>query len=244
MIEVVHLHKSFGNTIAVKDISFEVNKGENLILLGTSGCGKTTTLRMLNHLILPTSGNIRINGQDIQSIQPEKLRRGIGYVMQQTGLFPHYTVSENIAIVPKLEKWPKEKILARTQELMQKLSLSYEEHAHMFPHELSGGQQQRVGIARALAADPPILLMDEPFGALDPITRQKIRNDFSEVDELKRKTIIMVTHDVQDAFALATRICLMDKGSIVQLGTPEELRENPVNDFVNRFLKGEYNQSL
>lgn len=244
MIEVAHLHKSFGNTIAVKDISFEVKEGENLILLGTSGCGKTTTLRMLNHLILPTSGNIRINGQDIQSIQPEKLRRGIGYVMQQTGLFPHYTVSENIAIVPKLEKWPKEKIQARTQELMQKLGLSYEEHAHMFPHELSGGQQQRVGIARALAANPPILLMDEPFGALDPITRQKIRNDFNEVDELKRKTIIMVTHDVQDAFALATRICLMDKGSIVQLGTPEELRENPVNDFVNRFLKGEYNQSL
>lgn len=244
MIEVAHLHKSFGNTIAVKDISFEVKEGENLILLGTSGCGKTTTLRMLNHLILPTSGNIRINGQDIRSIQPEKLRRGIGYVMQQTGLFPHYTVSENIAIVPKLEKWPKEKIQARTQELMQKLGLSYDEHAHMFPHELSGGQQQRVGIARALAADPPILLMDEPFGALDPITRQKIRNDFNEVDELKRKTIIMVTHDVQDAFALATRICLMDKGSIVQLGTPEELRENPVNDFVNRFLKGEYNQSL
>ncbi|GEP96645.1 ABC transporter ATP-binding protein [Chitinophaga cymbidii] len=241
MIEVEHLHKSFNGTIAVRDISFEVNKGENLILLGTSGCGKTTTLRMLNRLILPTSGNIRINGQDVRSAQPEKLRRGIGYVMQQTGLFPHYTVAENIAIVPKLEKWPKEKIAERTRTLMQKLGLSYEEQAHMFPHELSGGQQQRVGIARALAADPPILLMDEPFGALDPITRQKIRNDFKEVDELKRKTIVMVTHDVQDAFALASRICLMDKGSIVQLGTPEELREQPVNDFVSRFLKGEYN---
>src|SRR5690606_4715274 len=132
--------------------------------------------------------------QDVRSAQPEKLRRGIGYVMQQTGLFPHYTVAENIAIVPKLEKWPKEKITERTRALMQKLGLSYEEQAHMFPHELSGGQQQRVGIARALAADPPILLMDEPFGALDPITRQKIRNDFKEVDELKRKTIVMVTH--------------------------------------------------
>lgn len=243
MIEVSHLRKSFGNTVAVKDISFEVNTGENLILLGTSGCGKTTTLRMLNRLIVPESGNIRINGRDVQSVSPEKLRRGIGYVMQQTGLFPHYTVAENIAIVPKLEKWPGEKINARTRELMHKLGLSYDTHAHMFPHELSGGQQQRVGIARALAADPPVLLMDEPFGALDPITRQKIRNDFKEVDELKRKTMVMVTHDVQDAFALATRICLMDKGAIVQLGTPEELRERPVNDFVRRFLQGEYNQA-
>jgi osmoprotectant transport system ATP-binding protein len=240
MINVSHLIKKFGSTIAVHDVSFNVAEGENLVLLGTSGCGKTTTLRMINRLTEPDSGKIMVNGADAATLPPETLRRSIGYVMQQNGLFPHYTVEENIAIVPSLLKWDKQKITERVKSLLAKLNLSYEEHAHMFPHELSGGQQQRVGLARALAADPPVLLMDEPFGALDPINRQKIRKDFSELDEFKRKTIVMVTHDIREAFELADRICLMDKGKIVQLGTPRELRDNPANEFVSAFVKGQY----
>lgn len=237
MIDVRHLSKTFGNTPAVQDVSFSVQEGENFILLGTSGSGKTTTLKMINRLLEPDAGEVLLNGADTAAIPPAQLRRSMGYVLQHTGLFPHYTVAENIAIVPRLNKWKKETIRQRTTVLLQKLGLSYEQHAHMYPHQLSGGQQQRVGLARALAADPPVLLMDEPFGALDPITRHMIRTDFSELDEFKKKTIIMVTHDVQEAFTLASRVCLMDKGRIVQMGRPEELRERPANEFVRTFLK-------
>lgn len=242
MIVVENVSKSFGALKAVDDISFEVKEGENLVFLGTSGCGKTTTLRMINRLTEPSSGNILVNGESIIHQQPEKLRRSIGYVLQHNGLFPHYTVAENIAIVPRLLKMDKAFIQKRTIELMEKLHLAPDKYLQAYPEQLSGGQQQRVGLARALAADPPVLLMDEPFGALDTITRNTIRKEFSELDEFKRKTIVMVTHDVQEAFALADRVCLMDKGKIVQLGSPAELIFHPINRFVSDFLSGEKSQ--
>jgi len=239
MITAEHLGKQYGKVYAVNDISFEVKEGENLVLLGTSGCGKTTTLKMLNRLIEPTTGKVSINGTDIMHQNPEVLRRGIGYVLQHNSLFPHYTVAENIVVVPGLLGWDKQRIKTRTEELVVKLHLPGT-LLTQYPHELSGGQQQRVNIARALAADPPVLLMDEPFGALDTITRSNIVKEFSELDEFKRKTIVMVTHDVQEAFQLGDRICLMSEGRIVQQGTPSELLFHPVNDFVQEFFAGSY----
>jgi len=236
MIAVDNLSKHFGQIKAVDGISFNVNEGENLILLGTSGCGKTTTLKMINRLIESTSGKITVNGKHIADTKPEELRRGIGYVLQNTGLFPHYTVAQNIAVVPQLLKWDKQRIETRTREMMDKLNLDHT-YFNVFPGDLSGGQQQRVGLARALVADPPVLLMDEPFGALDPVTRANIRREFMELDELKRKTMVMVTHDVLEAFELGDRICLMDNGKIIQTGTPAELLFKPTNDFVREFLK-------
>ncbi len=236
MISVEQLSKHFGDIVAVDNISFDVKEHENLILLGTSGCGKTTTLKMLNRLIEPSSGSIKINNKNILDQKPEELRRGIGYVLQNNGLFPHYTIAENISIVPQLLKWDSRRIENRIAELIEKLHLSPDQ-LKLYPNELSGGQQQRVGLARALVADPPILLMDEPFGALDNITRSKIQAEFKELDELKKKTIIMVTHDVQEAFELGDRICLMDKGRIVQIGTPADLLFKPANEFVKEFLK-------
>ncbi len=235
MISVDNISKSFNGVPAVKNISFEVKENETLVLLGTSGCGKTTTLRIINRLTEPDSGNIIIKGKNVLSRQPDELRREIGYVLQNHGLFPHYTTSENISIVPKLLNWDKEKIKHRTDELLKKLQLS-ESTLKAFPNELSGGQQQRVGLARALAANPPILLMDEPFGALDPITKADIHKEFKELDELKKKTIVLVTHDVQEAFELGDRICLMDKGEIKQIGTPFELLFTPANDYVKSFF--------
>lgn len=235
MIEAKNITKKFRQQTAVDNISFKIEEGENFVLLGTSGCGKTTTLKMLNRLIEPTAGTIYINQKNIEEQDAEALRRSIGYVLQNTGLFPHYTVAENIAIVPNLFKWDKEKIKFRVEELMHKLHLSKEYH-NAYPNELSGGQQQRVGLARALAADAAILLMDEPFGALDPITRTKVRTDFINLEEFKKKTIVLVTHDVQEAFELADRICLMDKGKIVQTGTPAELLFKPANNFVQTFF--------
>lgn len=235
MIKVQKLSKHFGKVKAVDEISFEVKEHENLILLGTSGSGKTTTLKMINRLIEPSAGNILIGGKNILEQSPEILRRGIGYVLQNNGLFPHYTVAENIAIVPQLLKWEKKRTEKRVAELLEKLHLT-KDHLNIYPNELSGGQQQRVGLARALVADPAVLLMDEPFGALDNVTRSKIHTEFKALDELKRKTIIMVTHDVQEAFELGDHICLMDQGKIVQDGTPVELLNNPKNNFVKDFL--------
>jgi osmoprotectant transport system ATP-binding protein len=205
------------------------------VLLGTSGCGKTTTLKMLNRLIEPTHGKVFINNKNILEQQPEILRRGIGYVLQNNGLFPHYTVGENIAIVPQLLKWDKKQTEHRVSELLEKLHLD-KSYLSAYPNELSGGQQQRVGLARALVADPPVLLMDEPFGALDNVTKAKIHAEFKALDELKKKTIIMVTHDVQEAFELGDRICLMDAGKIIQQGTPTDLLFKPKNKFVKDFL--------
>ncbi|HZY35414.1 MAG TPA: ABC transporter ATP-binding protein [Mucilaginibacter sp.] len=236
MIKVQQLRKHFGKVKAVDDISFEVKEHENLILLGTSGCGKTTTLKMINRLIEPSAGNVLIDNKNISEQQPEILRRGIGYVLQNHGLFPHYTVAENIAIVPQLLQWDKKRTERRISELIEKLHLT-KDQLRAYPGELSGGQQQRVGLARALVVDPPILLMDEPFGALDNVTRANIHAEFKALDELKRKTIIMVTHDVQEAFELGDRICLMDKGKIVQNGTPAELLFHPENNFVSEFLQ-------
>lgn len=238
MIKLEHVNKSFQQgRPAVKDVSLSINTGETLVLLGTSGSGKTTTLRMINRLIAPDSGDIYVNGTSVNSQPVTDLRRSIGYVLQDNGLFPHYTVAENIGIVPNLLKWEKKKIEERTRALMDKLHLPAAEYYDAYPQQLSGGQQQRVGLARALAADPPILLMDEPFGALDPVTRTSVRKEFSHLDEISNKTIIMVTHDVQEAFELGDRICLMDKGMIQQTGTPADLLFSPANDFVRSFFQ-------
>ncbi len=237
MLEVHQLTKKFSKQIAVEKISFEVKEKEKLILLGTSGSGKSTCLKMINRLIEPTQGEIRLNGENILAQQPEKLRRNMGYIIQNTGLFPHYTVAQNIGLVPNLLKWEKKKIKERSQELLAMLQLPPEEYLHRYPHELSGGQRQRVGIARALAANPPLLLMDEPFGALDPITRAQIQQDFQEIDTLKQKTLIMVTHDVFEAVHLGTTICLLDAGKIQQIGSPFELVFKPQNQFVLDFFE-------
>ena len=238
MIELKAVSKKFNHTHAVNEVSFKVNEAETLVLLGTSGCGKTTTLKMINRLITPDAGEIYIGGEAIANQDGDALRKKIGYVMQHIGLFPHYTIAENIAVVPKLLKWPKAKIEERIHGLMEKLHLPANT-LNMLPNQLSGGQQQRVGLARALVADPAVLLMDEPFGALDNVTRTSIQQEFKALDELKRKTIVMVTHDVQEAFELADRVCLMDKGKVVQLGTPKELLYQPVNDFAKKFLAGQ-----
>jgi len=242
MIQLQQISKYYNSKKAVDDISFEVKEGETVVLLGTSGCGKTTTLRMINRLTEPTAGQIFINGKNALEQPAEKLRRSIGYVLQHHGLFPHYTVAENIAVVPKLLKWDESKIEKRIDELLEKFQLSSAQYRSLYPDELSGGQQQRVGLARALAANPSLLLMDEPFGALDTITRTNIRKEFSELDELKRKTIVMVTHDVQEAFELGDKICLMDKGKIVQIGTPSQLLFSPINEFVRAFLHQQHFQ--
>ncbi|WP_223599572.1 ABC transporter ATP-binding protein [Chryseobacterium sp. GVT01B] len=235
MITVESVSKSFNGKKAVDAISFQANDKEILVLLGTSGCGKTTMLKMINRLVDIDSGTILIDGKNIQSQKVEEVRMGIGFVMQHSGLFPHYTIQQNIAVIPELLKWDKKKTVKRTLELLHKLYLS-EEILTRFPNELSGGQQQRVGIARALIADSPVLLMDEPFGALDNITKTDIHSEFKSLEELKNKTIILVTHDVQEAFDLGHKICLMDQGKIIQTGTPKEMLYQPNNDFVKNFF--------
>ncbi|AZA49243.1 ABC transporter ATP-binding protein [Chryseobacterium carnipullorum] len=235
MITVKSVSKKFNGKPAVDHISFQAHDQEILVLLGTSGCGKTTTLKMINRLIESDSGAILIDGKNILDQKAEELRMGIGFVMQHSGLFPHYTIKQNIAVVPELLKWDKKKTESRTEELLHKLHLS-DDVLSRFPNELSGGQQQRVGIARALIANTPVLLMDEPFGALDNITKADIHSEFKSLEELKNKTIILVTHDVQEAFELGHRICLMDKGKIIQTGTPKEMLYRPQNNFVSDFF--------
>ena len=236
MIAVREISKAYNHKNVVDNISFEVKKGETLVLLGTSGSGKTTTLKMLNRLIPPTHGSIRIDGDDIMVGSPEKLRLKIGYVIQNIGLFPHYTVAENIATVPRLLKWEEERTDERIASLLKLMGLP-EEMAGRYPAELSGGQKQRVGLARALAADPPIVLLDEPFGALDPITRRQIQTEFKELETLLDKTMVLVTHDIFEAIELGDRICLMHDGKIQQIGTPTELIFEPANDFVWDYFK-------
>lgn len=237
MIRFEHVSKQFPNgTLAVKSLDLEIEKGEFFVLIGPSGSGKTTTLKMINRLIELSKGWVRINGKIISDYDIHELRWDIGYVLQQIALFPHMTIAENIAIVPELKNWDKKRIHARVDELLEMVGLDPEEYRNRKPHELSGGQQQRVGVLRALAADPEIILMDEPFSALDPFSREKLQDDVLEIQQRLKKTIVFVTHDMREALKLGDRICLMKDGEIVQVGTPHEFLTNPVNDFVREFV--------
>jgi osmoprotectant transport system ATP-binding protein len=222
---------------AVDNISMEIPAGEIVMLVGPSGCGKTTTMKMINRLIEPTSGRILIGDDDVTKRNPDELRRHIGYVIQGAGLFPHLTVGDNIAIVPRLLKWDKKRIAARVDELLDLVSLDPGQYRTRYPRELSGGQQQRVGVARALAADPPVLLMDEPFGAVDPITRQRLQDELLRLQDELRKTIVFVTHDFDEAVKLGDRIAILQAGSkIVQYDAPERILAEPADDFVRGFV--------
>ncbi|WP_346798344.1 ABC transporter ATP-binding protein [Halomonas sp. Bachu 37] len=238
MIELFNVTKRFGDDVAVDDISFKVDKGEFCALVGTSGCGKSTTLRMINRLIEHSEGEIHLDGQPIREFNEVKLRRRIGYSIQSTGLFPHWTVARNIALVPRLLKWPASDVRERVQQLMELLGLPIGEFADKYPHQLSGGQAQRVGVARALAADPDILLMDEPFGALDPITREKLQDELRALQSRLHKTIVFVTHDMDEALKLADRLVIMRDGRIIQQGTPLALLSKPADKFVESMLGG------
>jgi osmoprotectant transport system ATP-binding protein len=240
MIVLDHVTKRFGGAAdrpaAVDDLSLQVDDGEIVVLLGSSGCGKTTTLRMINRLIEATSGTITVGGRDVHSVPVHELRRGIGYVIQQAGLFPHRTVLDNVTTVPRLLGWSKEARNARARELLALVGLD-PASAAMYPSQLSGGQQQRVGVARALAADPPVLLMDEPFGAVDPIVRAQLQREFLRLQRDLAKTVVFVTHDVDEAVFLGDRIAVMQTGGrIAQIGPPAELLANPASEFVRRFL--------
>jgi osmoprotectant transport system ATP-binding protein len=208
--------------VIVNGISLAISHGETLVLLGRSGSGKTTLLRLINGILLPTSGEVRVQERATLEWDPIRLRRGIGYVIQDAGLFPHFTVEENVALVPTLEKWEVARISARVHEMLNLVGLDPREYARRYPRELSGGQRQRVGVARALAADPPILLMDEPFGALDPVTRAELQREFSALARRLGKTIIFVTHDLREALLLASRIVLLEAGHIVAIAPPQE----------------------
>src|SRR5262245_57988137 len=234
MIVLDKVSKSFdsGGRFCVQDVSLRVEKGQLLVLLGGSGSGKTTTLKMINRLIEPTSGRILVDGRDVRESDPVTLRRAIGYVIQSIGLFPHMTVAENIAVVPHLLGWPTERIDRRVDELLELVHLPADQYRARGPAQLSGGQQQRVGFARALAAGPAVMLLDEPFGALDPITRDGLRQEFRQIQQRLGLTAVMVTHDVTEALLSADRIAVMNAGRLVQFGTPQEMLTRPADDFV------------
>ena len=238
MIELDNVSKYFGDEAAVDGISISIPAGSLCVLVGTSGCGKSTTLRMINRLIEHSDGEIRIDGHQIRRFNEQALRRRIGYAIQNTGLFPHWTVARNIGVVPRLLKWDRSRVQARVEELMAMLGLDYHEFAGKYPHQLSGGQAQRVGVARALAADPDILLMDEPFGALDPITRAALQSELLRIQSRIRKTIVFVTHDMDEALRLADRIVVMQAGRIIQQGTSSEILAHPSDDFVETLVGG------
>jgi len=236
MIHLEKVTKRYGPTVAVNELSIEINAGEICVLIGPSGCGKTTTLRMINRLIEPTSGRICVKGREIGIIKPEQLRLSIGHTIQSVGLFPHMTVADNIAVVPELLHWEKNRIIRRTEELLTLVGLNPTEYASKYPNQLSGGEAQRVGVARALAADPPIMLMDEPFGAVDPLTRERLQAQFIRIQQELKKTIILVTHDLDEAIRLADRIAIMESGKLVQYDTPEAILAKPANKFVHDFV--------
>jgi glycine betaine/L-proline transport ATP binding subunit len=236
MIEFVDIQKSYQDKTILKGINLKLEDGKLMVLIGPSGCGKTTTLKMINKLIEPTKGSILINGEDIAEKNTIELRRTIGYVIQQTGLFPHMNIGENIAVVPYLKKWPKDKIKNRVEELLNLVGLNAGEFINRYPQQLSGGEQQRVGVARALATNPQIILMDEPFSALDPITRRELQTALNNLQKQLKKTIVFVTHDMEEAIKLGDKICIMNSGEIVQYDTPENILQSPANDFVARFI--------
>ena len=236
MITLEHVTKRYADKVAVDDLNLKVADGDVAVLIGPSGCGKTTTLRMINRLIEPTSGRILIDGTDATSLKPEELRRHIGYAIQSVGLFPHLTVAENIATVPKLLGWKPARIAARATELLDLVGLDPSEYASKYPRQLSGGEAQRIGVARALAADPPVLLMDEPFGAVDPINRDRLQVEFAKIQRELKKTVVFVTHDVDEAIRLADKIALMRLGRLEQYDTPETLLDHPASKFVHDFV--------
>ena len=239
MIRLLDVTKKYEGTDreAVAPLSMEINRGEFVVLVGPSGCGKTTTLRMINRLVEPSGGEIWIDGQNVTHGDPDDLRRHIGYVIQQVGLIPHMTIGQNVGLVPKMLGWDKNKIASRVDELLEIVGLDPEVYRSRYPKQLSGGQQQRVGVARALAADPPIMLMDEPFGAIDPITRDRLQEEFLRIQARIRKTIVFVTHDIDEALRLGDRIAIFAEGSrLAQFASPLEILTNPVDDFVRSFI--------
>lgn len=236
MIRFENITKKYERNTIVQDISFEIKKGDLVILIGESGCGKTTLLKIINRLINPTSGNIYINGDNILNKDVIELRRNIGYVIQQTGLFPHMTIKQNIEIVPRLQKINDSDILKKSKELMEMVGLPPDKYLDRYPFQLSGGQQQRVGVARAFACDPDVILMDEPFSALDPLTRLQLQDELVDLQSKLKKTIVFVTHDMDEAVKIADKICLIDKGSVIQYDTVESIMKNPANDFVSEFM--------
>ena len=237
MIELEGVSRSYGDRRVVEDLSFTVEDGAFCAIVGPSGSGKSTSLRMINRLIEPSAGTIRIAGEDIATLGLTRLRRRIGYVIQSGGLFPHWTVEDNIATVPRLLRWDEARVAERVRALLELVRLGHETR-RKYPHELSGGQQQRVGVARALAADPEILLMDEPFGALDPLTRQALRAELARIQEATRKTILFVTHDIDEALLLADRIAILRDGRLLQYATPQEILTRPASAFVREFVGG------
>lgn len=237
VIQFNHVSKSYEDgTKAVDSLHLEIKKGEFFVLIGPSGCGKTTTMKMINRLIETTEGSILIDGKDIQQYNINELRWNIGYVLQQIALFPHMTIAENIAVVPEMRKWTKKEIKARVDDLLQMVGLDPDVYRDRMPDELSGGQKQRVGVVRALAANPKIVLMDEPFSALDPLSREQLQKDIVQLQKKIQKTIVFVTHDMQEALSLGDRICVMKEGKVVQLDTPEGIIHNPKNEFVEEFI--------
>ena len=236
MIEFQHVTKSFKDNKVLSDISLTIEDGELVAIIGSSGCGKTTTLKMINRLIRPTKGKIFIDGKDIEDMNKVEMRRSIGYVIQQAGLFPHMTVRENIELIQRLEKKDEEQIRKNTEYLMDMVGLNGEEFLDRYPNDLSGGQQQRVGVARALANNPKIMLMDEPFSALDPMTRVSLQDELIALHEKVDKTIVFVTHDMDEAIKIADKICIMKDGHILQYDSPEEILKNPANEFVENFV--------
>ncbi|HUZ91507.1 MAG TPA: ABC transporter ATP-binding protein [Methylocella sp.] len=238
MIELHNVTKNFGSVPAVFDFSLKIESGSFFVLVGPSGCGKSTVLRMINVMIVPDKGQIEVHGQDIRTMEPEKLRRGIGYVIQSAGLFPHWMAADNILAVPRLLKWSSSKCAARLDELVALLHID-PALLTRYPRQLSGGQQQRIGVARALAADPDIVLMDEPFAALDPVSRAALQDELRAIHARSAKTIVFVTHDMDEALRLATALGVMNNGRLIQVGSPAEILLAPADDFVRDFLGGE-----